>query len=49
MPDLFVVYQADDLKALRDLPAIPQVVIIGVPHLTPYRNIGTEKWYFYVK
>lgn len=34
MPDLFVVHQADDLKALRDLPAIPQVVLIGVPHLT---------------
>ena len=33
-PDLVVVQQADDLKALRDLPAIPQVVIIGVPHLT---------------
>lgn len=33
-PDLVVVHQADDLKALRDLPAIPQVVVIGVPHLT---------------
>jgi len=34
MPDLFVVHQADDPKALRELPAIPQVVIIGVPHLS---------------
>ena len=33
-PDLVVVHQADDLKALRDLAALPQVVIIGVPHLT---------------
>lgn len=33
MPDLFVVHQADDPKALRELPAIPQVVIIGVPRL----------------
>jgi DNA-binding NarL/FixJ family response regulator len=34
MPDLFVTHHADDLKTLRDLPALPQVVIIGVPHLT---------------
>ncbi len=33
-PDLVVVHQADDLKTLRDLPTIPQAVLIGVPHLT---------------
>ena len=32
-PDLVVVQQADDLKALRDLPAIPQVVVLGIAHL----------------
>ena len=32
-PDLVVVHQADDLKALRDLPAIPQVVVLGIAHL----------------
>lgn len=34
MPDLYVTHHADDLGTLRDLPALPQVVIIGVPHLT---------------
>lgn len=33
LPDLVVAHQGDDLKSLHDLPVIPQVVILGVPHL----------------
>lgn len=38
MPDLFVSHHGDDLKSLRDLAAIPQVVIIGVPHLAHHAS-----------